>query len=286
MLGKLFRHEWKRTSKMGCLILLGILIVTILGVLGFSLPFSNAMNENAYSAEDEMEMVLMTLVSMATIMVYVMTLMAAVYGMLIYLGVHIYKTTYADEGYLTHTLPVTPRQIIFSKVLNAGIWYGFVMISMVISVVALMFSMMYFMEGADGFMSEMSILWEDLQYVFESEMGGEVVRMIVTLILIYVIAPFSTMMTLLGALSIGQLASKYKAIMGILAYFGVCMVNGIIGYIIQFFTMFSNGFFAAMNDSEPSLSAAYEGALITSVIMTVVFYFVAHGIMTKKLNLE
>lgn len=286
MLGKLFKHEWKRTSKMGSLMLLGILIMTFLSVVGFSLPFSYAIQNEEYGRGDEATFVIMVMVAVATMIVYMMTLMGVVYGMFIYQGVHMYKTTYSDEGYLTHTLPVTSHQIILSKVLNAGIWYALVTVCMMVSIVVLIFSMLFFMEGADGFAREMNVMWSDLADLYAISTNFQMIRGILTLILMFLVTPFSAMMILFGALSIGQLASKYRAVMGILAYFGVCMVNSIISYIIQMVTMFGNSFSAAMTNTEMNPMAVYDGTLVTSILMMVGFYFVSHAIISKKLNLE
>lgn len=286
MLGKLFKHEWKRTSKLGTLMLLAILIMTFLGVLGFSLPFSYLIQNEAFNNSDDATFVIWMFVIAATMIVYMMTLMGVVYGMFIYMGIHMYKTTYSDEGYLTHTLPVTARQIILSKVLNAGIWYTLVSISMVVSIMILVFSMMFMMEGAGDFAREWNMMWSEMANVYDAATTFRTVRALLTMLLMFLITPFSGMMTLFGALSIGQLASKYKALMGILVYFGICMVNSVISYIIQLVTMFGNGISAAMTNTEMNPMAAYDGVIVTSVLMLIGFYFVSHAIITKKLNLE
>lgn len=286
MLGKLFKYEWKSTSKMGALMVGALAIVTLLGVLGFALPFSNLAQDTMYSDEDSLGMMLSALVSMGTMMVYMMTLMGVVYGMLIYMGVHFYKTMYSDEGYLTHTLPVTPRQLIISKVLNAGIWYGIIMIGMTISIVILMIAMFWSMGSAMGFPEDMSEVWREMLSIMQTEMGLEVVHVIVSLILVMLVSPISAMMTLFGALTIGQLSSKYRAFMGILAYFGVCTINGVISYIISFVFTFSSMAIADVTNTTPSVAMSYDASLITSVIMLVAFYFISHAILTKKLNME
>lgn len=288
MLGKLFKHEWKTTSKMGLLMLGAIAIVTILGVIGFVLPFSNfIIQENSrYTDEESVGMIISMLISMATMMVYIFTLMGVVYGMLIYMGVHFYKTMYSDEGYLTHTLPVTPRQLIISKVLNSSIWYGFITFAMIISMVILFGAMMVSMSNTMELPSEMGEVWNELFEVMWTEAGMQVVHMIVALILVFVVTPFATMMSLFGSITIGQLASKYRALMGILAYFGVCTLNGVISYVISFLFTIGTMVVSEMTGVMPNPAASYDATIITSLIMLVAFYFISHGILTKKLNME
>ncbi len=286
MLKKLFKYEWKTTSKMGGLMLLALVAVTLLGVVGFALPFSTLTESSSYSDEETIGTIITMIVTMSTMMVYILTLMGVVYGMLIYMGVHFYKTMYSDEGYLTHTLPVTPRQLIISKVTNAGIWYALISIGMGISIVILMVAMMLSMSGAMGFQEELGEMWKDLLYVLGSEMGFEIIHVIISLILVMIITPISTMMTLFGAITIGQLASKYRALMGILAYFGICMVNGIISYIISMVCTFGGMAVSSVTNTAPSIAMTYDASLVTSVIMLIVFYFVSHHILSKKLNME
>lgn len=286
MLGKLFKYEWKTTGKMGLLMLAALGIVTLLGVLGFVLPVSTMSKAPSYSDEDSIAMILTTLVAMVTMMVYVVTLMGVVYGMMIYLGVHFYKTMYSDEGYLTLTLPVTPRQLIISKVLNGGIWYAIICVGMGLSIiilsVAMMFSLGNAMDVSVDMQKEIGMVFTELW----NEMNFEVVHIIVSVILMLIVTPFSAMMTLFGAITIGQLASKYRALMGILVYFGISMVNGIVSYVISFLLNMGNFVVADAMNSTPSLAVSYDATLITSTIMLVVFYFVSHNILNKKLNME
>ena len=286
MLGKLFKYEWKTVSKMGLLMLAAIGIVTLLGVIGFALPMSNMETNYGYSDEDSIGVILNTLVAMVTIMVYIVTLMGVVYGMMIYLGVHFYKTMYSDEGYLTMTLPVTPRQLIISKVLNGSIWYGIVCVAMGISVIVLMTAMMFFMGTAmdvpADMQKEMSVFFQELWEVF----GIEVVHMIVSVLLMLIITPVSGMMKLFGAITIGQLASKYRALVGILVYFGISVVSSIVAYIISFILNIGSFAIASATDGIPSMTASYDAAVITYLIMAVILYFVSHNILNKKLNME
>jgi len=286
MLGKLFKYEWKTVSKMGLLMLAAIGIVTLLGVIGFALPMSNMENNYAYSDEDSIGVILNTLVAMVTIMVYIVTLMGVVYGMMIYLGVHFYKTMYSDEGYLTMTFPVTPRQLIISKVLNGSIWYGIVCVAMGISVIILMMAMMFFMGTAmdvpADMQKEMSVFFQELWEVF----GIEVVHMIVSVLLMLILTPVSGMMMLFGAITIGQLASKYRALVGILVYFGISVVSSIVAYIISFILNIGSFAVASATDGIPSMTASYDAAVITYLIMAVILYFVSHNILNKKLNME
>ena len=64
-------------------------------------------------------------------------------------------------------------------------------------------------------------------------MGINLLHYGITLLLTYVAGPFITMVTLFGALTIGQLSSKHKGLMGILAYAGLTILSSIIGSTVQ-----------------------------------------------------
>jgi len=43
---------------------------------------------------------------------------------------------------------------------------------------------------------------------------------------------------------------------------------------------------ASATDGIPSMTASYDAAVITYLIMAVILYFVSHNILNKKLNME
>ena len=67
-----------------------------------------------------------TLLLMGAILVVFACLVAIVLSFIltmVLIYVRFYKNLYTDEGYLTFTLPVSRKQILLSKTLNAFIWY-------------------------------------------------------------------------------------------------------------------------------------------------------------------
>ena len=105
MLGKLMKYEWKNTWKAGVLMLLGMFVVTVIGCVVLRMPgglvaeIADGNNMNATQSW----FVLSSFV--ATLILYVIMLLASTWGMLIFLGIRFYRSMYTDEGYLSHTLP-------------------------------------------------------------------------------------------------------------------------------------------------------------------------------------
>lgn len=290
MLGKLMKHEWKSVYKIGCILVGAVLALTLLGVIAFQLPPVRAMfaNDSIWQGNEMMDIV-GAMSMMASFVLYILTLTGAMYGIYIYLAVHFYKTMYTDEGYLTHTLPVNAHQILISKTLIAGFWNILVTLALFISVFALMISFI----GAllSGVAPELTWteVWNEVGIVFEeimNEAGDVFVHYIVVLILMMIISPFCAMMTIFGAITIGQLSKKYKVLMSILAYIGISTVNGIISFIIEMIQAVTMNI--GMSEEVPFayMLGTYDASLIQMILMAVGLYFLSHFIITKKLNLE
>ena len=136
------KYEWKNIWKAGTLMLLGMLVVTVIGCVVLRMPggeVTGLLDNNDINATQSW-FVLSSFV--ATLILYVIMLLASTWGMLIFVGIRFYRSMYTDEGYLSHTLPVTANQLFLSKVLVSGVWYLFITIGIGISVVALIVSLM------------------------------------------------------------------------------------------------------------------------------------------------
>lgn len=295
MLGKLMKYEWKNTWKAGTLMLLGMLIVTVIGCIMLQMPGVAEFFDNNDVNGAQTWLVISSFVAM--LILYVITLLASTWGMLIFLGIRFYRSMYTDEGYLSHTLPVTTNQLFLSKVLVSGVWYLFISLGIGISVVALLLSMMtglFNIGEVNGIMTQYNgNIWEflsdafyELGRVYEDQMGINLLHYGITLLLTYVAGPFITMVTLFGALTIGQLSSKHKGLMGILTYAGLTILTSIIGSTVQSAFMFSTNVVNSASGISVSANSAYDINVITSLLIAAIMYGVSYYIMNRKLNLD
>ena len=297
MLGKLMKYEWKNIWKAGTLMLLGMLVVTVIGCVVLRMPggvVTGLLDNNDINATQSW-FVLSSFV--ATLILYVIMLLASTWGMLIFLGIRFYRSMYTDEGYLSHTLPVTANQLFLSKVLVSGVWYLFITIGIGISVVALIVSLMTGLLNIGELSSVLTQyngnIWEfmadafyELGRTYEEEMGINLSHYVITLLLTYVVGPFITMVTLFGALTIGQLSSKHKGLMGILAYAGLTILSSIIGSTVQSAFMFGTNVMSSSGGFSVTTNMAYDINVITSLLIAAIMYGVSYYIMNRKLNLD
>lgn len=297
MLGKLMKYEWKNIWKAGTLMLLGMLVVTVIGCVVLRMPggvVTGLLDNNDINATQSW-FVLSSFV--ATLILYVIMLLASTWGMLIFLGIRFYRSMYTDEGYLSHTLPVTANQLFLSKILVSGVWYLFISIGIGISVVALVVSLMTGLLNIGELSSVLTQyngnIWEfladafyELGRTYEEEMGINLSHYVITLLLTYVAGPFITMVTLFGALTIGQLSSKHKGFMGIMVYAGVTILSSIIGSTVQSAFMFGANVANSASGITVSTNSAYDINVITSLLIAAIMYGVSYYIMNRKLNLD
>ena len=291
------KYEWKNIWKAGTLMLLGMLVVTVIGCVVLRMPggvVTGLLDNNDINATQSW-FVLSSFV--ATLILYVIMLLASTWGMLIFLGIRFYRSMYTDEGYLSHTLPVTANQLFLSKILVSGVWYLFISIGIGISVVALVVSLMTGLliigELSSVLTQYNGNIWEfladafyELGRTYEEEMGINLLHYGITLLLTYVAGPFIAMVTLFGALTIGQLSSKHKGFMGILVYAGVTILSSIIGSTVQSAFMFGANVANSASGITVSTNSAYDINVITSLLIAAIMYGVSYYIMNRKLNLD
>lgn len=288
MLGKLFKYEWKSISKIGCIMLLTLLAVTLLGSVALWVsPLGKIMEGDSTVLNNEMQSFVFVISMVASLFLYILLLMGVMYGIVIYLGVHFYKTMYTDQGYLTHTLPVSSHQLLISKTLAAGLWNLLIFLALGISVIVLTAVLAATAVRATDAGLNFGAFWEefgDMLAELVNEMDMRSLHYIIVLMLTLLLSPFSSAMMMFGALTIGQLSRKHKVLMGIVAYVGLMMVNYILSLIGQLCTatFYSNSYSAYGN----YMLLQYDLSLLQSVVFGVVLYFVSHYIISRKLNLE
>ncbi len=277
MLGKLIKHEWKSTCKVGALMLFVMLLISFLGWAAFQSPMWHNVNDSRYRVN------ILDVLSIVTIVMYVFMLMGVLYGILIYLGVHFYRTMYTDQGYLTHTLPVGKHELLMSKIIVSSLWMLLIMLAMFLSVMILLSSLVMAVAPAGYTLGQ---VWYE---IFTSI--GELMDLInynpyfvwgrtMAVILIYlVLSPFTTVTILFGAISAGQFFTRFRVVMAIICYIGILVVNSVFNSIIQNFMLFTSTLGGYMDIT------LFLNTMVSTLI-AVGLYFVSWFVISKKLNME
>lgn len=285
MLGKLIKYEWKNTYKAGCLILLSLVATTFLGWLAFQSPMWR--NNISYTDAQMPVAILMNVMSVFTLLFYVIMLIAAGLGIVIYLTLQFYRTMYSGEGYLTHTLPVTKNQLLISKILIGGVWSLLVTLGIILSVAALVsFMVMSALAGEYSVAEFWRLFLEEIGKMFkffEMELDFELSARIGLWMIGLVSSHFITLTVVFGAISLGQLFAKHRVLMAIVCYIGVQMMSGLLESVTRVMT-------ATVFDTVSSFGSYVDTNSIVSwavkILLTAGMYLASWLVTSKKLNLE
>lgn len=277
MLGKLFKHEWKSISRLLLIVHGFILIFALFSRIfleingGIDVAISN--NGNNF----------VSLVAALIIFFIVLFIFCAAMLTYIYIGYRFYKNVFTDQGYLTNTLPVTPRQIIFSKGLTGLLW---IIIDVIVlsGSLAILFTDTDLLAGLTEAFGNMSVSFSDIPAFFW------------LLLFMLLLSPFLMIVHLYFCVSVGSLIPNHK----VLGAVGTYIISYIIMQIISTVVLSVSGFVFAtgsmsttgMTNAEATtyvtgmLNPIFIISIIFELICLVLFFFVTKYIMTKKLNLE
>ena len=263
MLGKLIKHEFKATGRVFPMFYLGMLAVTLFMWL---VSLINVSGDN---------LALSAVVSALTgfsAMAYALSMAGLMLGTFAVIIARFYKNLLSDEGYLMFTLPVTPSQLILSKLLPAITW--------LISSIAVALGSVVLLLALTGTADVISYLRTLTDQLNELGISGAVVWLQVGLyILVYAIY---AVMVFYAAMSIGHLAKKHRIWLSVGAYFGLYAAEQTISAIPVVALVLVMG-------SLSWIALAHIGLAVFTLMtlsLAVVYFFISKGILSKKLNLE
>ena len=222
MLKKLLKYDWKSVSLL-LLILHGILLVyTLIGRLGIAFGLSGA--------GDTMVSSVTTMYGIAAglyIFVYVLFIFAIVVATYVYLAIRFQKNLFSDEGYLTHTLPVSPTKLIWSKMLVAWAWIAIDLVCVIVSV----FLLVLFKETSES----IGDLFHEFIAIFTGGYGTQNQIFMIILLLSMIAQLFGFYTTLaLFSMCLGSLFKTHKILGAIVTFFGINTIFSLISTILMF----------------------------------------------------
>ena len=277
MLGKLIKQEWLSTWKIPT-VLIGVVFAaaTIFGLFCAS-PVWDLVDW--WGAD---------VILSATILLFYGAIMCCAVGTSIYLAVRYYRSMYSNEGYLTHTLPVTSNQLLLGKMINFSIWE-------LLSIICVMFNIMLFVAfialrevGYRSLFESFREVFADMQAILSSEYTtGWELFMVLTLILI-LIGTVSKSLLYMGSVNIGQLWARHRVAGAILVYAGVTVAVQIVTQAAMIIFMTSADQLGMLqNDYVFSFLNQIMGvSILLQIVIGVVMYVVSLLILKKKVNLE
>lgn len=276
MLGKLFKYEFKNTSKIMLTIYAVLIAVTALG-----------MGVMSFDAFQQNNNPVVSIITCLYLLVYVLSIFALLIVTYVYLSIHFYKTMYSTQGYLTHTLPVKPVSTLHVKLLTALVWMLLSMFIMFLSVMGLVFAT----AGPDIFKELRSYNFSELNDALVYNFGLNIVELFFAALIGVISSCLIFLLMVYLSCSIGQLFNQHKVaasiVAGIVLYFLQQMISSAI-MLIQLVN--SSLITTSVLESDSAIANYYSSSLWSGIIMNLAFvaiYYIACRIILKKhINLE
>lgn len=253
------KYEWQATWKLLLPANLLIVVMTFFACMAIRLNLGDIKNDGiVFSAV----MILVT---------YVGSMFVVMIGTAIYLIYRFYTSTYGDQGYLLHTLPVDKHHIVIAKVTVSTAW-------VLLSSFLMYLSVLFIFSSEKGVIPELI----DSMWVFAGEMGGRPSFFAgVMTVIAFVVSMLARVLKVTACLSLGQLSANHKLLMSFAYYFGIYFLQQILGSFYYVFLGMVNRRLGTYYYGQ-----TWEVTLLVGLVYTVVFYVVTWYTMEKQLNLD
>lgn len=272
MLGKVMKYEWRSTWKVNTL-LLGLLAGAML-LVGFFL-----MMPLDHFDEDIVLFLVMTMV-----LLFYAALLCCGTGIPLYLTIRYYKSMYSNEGYLTHTLPLTVNQLYLGKLILFMIWNVMVQIVSSVSIGWCILAIVY--QGTDGEFRLMDFLAEvirsyDVWSQYPMMTGWQLFLVIFAVYMLVSIVSVAVQCT--GVINVGQLWKSHRVAGSILVYAALYIIK----QILAFAGLFNVGSISNYGISIFELcNVILIWLILGEIVIDVILFVASEGILKKKVNLE
>lgn len=276
MLKKLYKYDLKSVSLLLVILHAVLLVYTVIGRIGIFIA------ERAQAFVSPEASRLWGIAGAFYIVGFILFILAIVIATVVYLAVRIQKNLFSDEGYLTHTLPVKPTQILWSKVFVIWTWSVIDFICVVISVFTLITYKDTLPEILKGASTFFGTLFGNFGFTNWLE---EVITLLAGLSQYFGFYP----LLLLFAMCLGNLFKSHKIMGTLLSFFGLNIVLSFLSTMITFIIPGLSPFMQA-NLTQDNLSV-YSGrlmifTLVWNILFSAIFFVGSRYILTKKLNLD
>ena len=268
MLSKLLRHEFRATGRI--LLPLYLLLFVTAGLLHVSILLTD--NERiGYGWPVRV----FSIVSITSFGIAIVGVSVLAWALMIY---RFYKNLMTDEGYLMFTLPVTPHQIIASKLIVTLVWTVTTFVADMLAIVLALCRLVTVEDLRE-------VLWE-FDYLLHQLSAGNIVAYSIELVLLVFFSVTAAYLTYYAAIALGHSFANHKILLSVVFYFAFVIALRIIVTILSVgsITVVTYGW----EDVDPFAVShgIMWGVIALLVLQTVIFYLLTHGMLRKRLNLQ
>lgn len=275
MTGRLIKYELRSSIKLMGVIWAALIVTSFL----FSIS-SNFMGNIMRSSS--IASTLINLFQGITGMLYIAVFIATAAASVVIIIMRFYKGLLSDEGYLMHTLPVKPWQLITAKGVSALI---IVCASVIVSILSIM---ILAGTGSFGAIVEFCDL---IREMFREE--PKVILVAAEFLVLAILSLLKSIYQIYASLSIGQLAGKHRILLSLGAYVGINIVITVLAVLIMMLldvTGALNGWSSlslnTVNDMLNAGQAVLGFFAAVTVIQLAAFHVITERILSLRLNLQ
>jgi hypothetical protein len=270
MFGKLLKYDFRSMLKQFAFIWPAALVLAVINRFTLNgLDSSSAVGETTAGI---------------TMLVYVAILVAMFAVTMIFVIQRFFKGLLGDEGYLMHTLPVRPWELIGSKLLCA---VATTLLSIVVAICSILFIVPW--DGVNW-----GEVFSGLRYVLShwNSHATHAFFFLLEFLLFLCVGTAQSYLHLYLSMAIGHLFNKNRVAMSVVAYIAI---NAIISALLSFLGAagFRFGFFDIINNTEfftsrpeAVIHATSLTAILSISLVGAVYFAGTEYILRKKLNLE
>ena len=272
MLKKVFKHEWRTISP----------LLLAVHIIGLSAAVICRIGINLMGGVQSYDSSIMAVFLLFAAIIGIGCVMVFTY---FYTGYRFYKSVFAQQGYLTNTLPVTADQLIWGKGFTGIIWLAITFLWAITACMILVLSY----HDAGEFVGELPNMLASLF----SPSAPAIVR---TTEISLLLTPFFMVIQLYVSAAIGNLFTGHKLLASAGVYLGLYFLQQIAGIVIMCMAAPHLKTITArltVDDSVAAANAVYDtvnysliAALIFSILFSVGFYFLCRYVLNHRLNLE
>ena len=275
MTGRLIKYELRSSIKLMGVIWAALIVTSFL--FSISINFmGNIMRSSSIAST------LINLFQGITGMLYIAVFIATAAASVVIIIMRFYKGLLSDEGYLMHTLPVKPWQLITAKGVSALI---IVCASVIVSILSIM---ILAGTGSFGAIVEFCGFIRDM---FREE--PKVLLVAAELIVLVILSLLKSIYQIYASLSIGQLAGKYRILLSLGAYVGINIVITVLAVLIMMLldvtgalSGWSSVSLNTVNDMLNAGQAVLGFFAAVTVIQLAAFHVITERILSLRLNLQ
>ena len=275
MTGRLIKYELRSSIKLMGVIWAALIVTSFL--FSISINFmGNLMIRSSIAST------LINLLQGITGMLYIAVFIATAAASVVIVIMRFYKGLLSDEGYLMHTLPVKPWQLITAKGVSALI---IVCASVIVSVLS---ALVMAGTGSFGAITEFCSFIRDM---FREE--PKVLLVAAEFIILVILSLLKSIYQIYASLSIGQLAGKYRILLSLGAYVGINIVITVLAVLIMMLldvtgalSGWSSFSVNTVNDMLNVGQTVLGFAAAVTVIQLAAFHVITERILSLRLNLQ